>query len=92
LESEEWVPELAIIDVHLPAMNGIDLAVHLKARHPDVRVALLSGRAETEELVEASHRQGYDFDLLAKPVHPTVLPKIAVSLMVDPGQATDSVQ
>ena len=37
LETEQWVPQFAIIDVHLPGMNGIDLATMLKAHYPQVR-------------------------------------------------------
>jgi DNA-binding response OmpR family regulator len=31
----DWLPHLAIIDVQLPGMNGIDLAIRLKAEYPD---------------------------------------------------------
>jgi DNA-binding response OmpR family regulator len=34
LESDEWIPALAIIDVQLPGMNGIDLAIILKSEVP----------------------------------------------------------
>ena len=39
----DWLPNLAIIDVRLPGMNGIDLAIRLRAEYPDCIVSLFSG-------------------------------------------------
>lgn len=72
LEVANWIPQFAIIDVQLPGMNGIDLATKLKAQYPQVRVSLFSGRAETAEILEEATRQGRSFDVMAKPVHPTI--------------------
>ena len=38
-----WSPDLAILDVILPRMNGIDLAILLKAEYPTCLVTLFSG-------------------------------------------------
>ena len=81
LELEKWIPQFAIIDVHLPGMNGIDLAIMLKAQYPDLPVSLFSGRAETAELIEEANKQGHSFDVLAKPVHPTLLLQMAYSFL-----------
>ena len=35
---EEWAPDLALIDVFLPGMNGVDLALRLKAELPGCRL------------------------------------------------------
>jgi len=72
LEIDKWVPQFAIIDVCLGGMTGIDLAIMLKAQYPQVRVSLFSGRAETTEIIEEATKQGHSFDVIAKPVHPTV--------------------
>jgi DNA-binding NtrC family response regulator len=72
LETEGWVPQYAIIDVYLPGMNGIDLAIMLKAQYPQVRVSLFSGRAATADLLEVARQQGHSFDVIPKPVHPSV--------------------
>jgi hypothetical protein len=53
-------------------INGIDLATMQKAHYPQVRVSLFSGRAETTDLLEIARQQGHSFDVIAKPVHPTV--------------------
>jgi DNA-binding NtrC family response regulator len=83
LETEQWVPQFAIVDVHLPGMNGIDLAAILKAQYPQVRVSLFSGRAATADLLEVARQQGHSFDVIAKPVHPSVFLGILASEPLD---------
>jgi DNA-binding response OmpR family regulator len=69
----EWEPDLAILDVGLPKMNGIDLAVALKTSHPACRVLLFSGQPNTTDLLADAAANGHPFEVMAKPVHPTVL-------------------
>jgi DNA-binding NtrC family response regulator len=69
----DWQPHLAILDVMLPNMNGIDLAVLLKQRCPHCRALLFSGQPSVEVLVEKAKREGHQFEILAKPVHPSVM-------------------
>ncbi|MGB6131980.1 MAG: response regulator [Acidobacteriaceae bacterium] len=66
----EWNPQLVILDVRLPGMNGIDLAMKLKAEYPHCDTLLFSGDGGTVELLESARQKGYDFDVLAKPVPP----------------------
>jgi DNA-binding NtrC family response regulator len=88
LNTEEWVPQLAIIDVYLPGMNGIELAIKMKTQHPEVRMSLFSGREGTAQLLEEASNQGHFFDVIAKPVHPAVLLATASSLLGDVCQST----
>ena len=64
----QWEPELAIVDVILPHMNGIDLAVLLKSTHPSIVVMMISGQLATGELVESAANRGFQFQILPKPV------------------------
>jgi CheY-like chemotaxis protein len=66
----DWLPNLAVIDVRLPGMNGIDLAIRLRAEYPDCRVSLFSGQASTSDLLERARQNGHSFDIIAKPVPP----------------------
>jgi len=66
-------PDLLIADVMMPGMTGIDLAIRIRQAYPDCRVLLFSGKADTADLLETARRQGYDFELLAKPVYPADL-------------------
>jgi DNA-binding response OmpR family regulator len=68
-----WAPDLAILDVMLPKMNGIELAMVLKKHFPACGILLFSGQPSVEALVENAKRDGHQFDILAKPVHPSVM-------------------
>jgi len=66
-------PELLISDVHLPGMNGIELASTVRRVFPDCKVLLFSGQASTIDLLASARDRGQHFSLLTKPVHPTDL-------------------
>jgi CheY-like chemotaxis protein len=66
-------PDLLVSDVAMPALSGIDLAIQMTAKHPACKILLLSAHAATQDLLENTRNQGYDFRLLLKPVHPTEL-------------------
>jgi DNA-binding response OmpR family regulator len=68
-----WEPDLAILDVGLPKMNGIDLAIALKNGHPSCRVLLFSGQPNTADLLAQAEADGHLFEIVAKPAHPTVM-------------------
>lgn len=77
----EWQPDLAIVDVVLPRMNGIDLAMILRVSHPHCRLILFSGSQSTEPLLKAAAQRGHQFDILAKPVHPVFMLDFVSSLL-----------
>jgi len=78
-----WQPDLAILDVVLPNMNGIDLAITTKINYPSCRVLLFSGNSNTGELLEQAARKGHTFEILAKPVHPELMLETASQLLLD---------
>jgi len=57
----------------MPGLSGIDLAIQMRAQHPECKILLFSGQAATLDLLEDARNQGHDFHLLLKPVHPTEL-------------------
>jgi DNA-binding NtrC family response regulator len=67
------IPDLLISDVAMPGLSGIDLAIQMRAQHPECEILLFSGQAATLDLLEDARNQGHDFHLLLKPVHPTEL-------------------
>jgi len=68
---ESFSPQLVISDVTMPGMSGVEMAVLVRERHPTCKILLFSGQAGTVDLLEGVRRRGYDFELLAKPVHPS---------------------
>jgi CheY-like chemotaxis protein len=67
------VPDLILSDVVMPGMNGIELAIAVRQQFRDCHILLFSGQADTSEILEDAKRRGYDFELLAKPLHPEEL-------------------
>jgi len=56
---------IAIIDVWLPGMNGLDLLREVKQEWPDTEVIIITSSASLESAVEALRSGAYDY--LAKP-------------------------
>jgi CheY-like chemotaxis protein len=63
-------PDMLISDVIMNDLNGIDAAIRIRELLPTIKILLFSGQAATADLLEKAHAQGYDFEILAKPVHP----------------------
>jgi DNA-binding NarL/FixJ family response regulator len=68
------------VDVGLPKVNGIDLAIALKNGHPSCRVLLFSGQPNTADLLAQAEADGHLFEIVAKP-HPTVMLDRAANLL-----------
>lgn len=71
--SESAPPDHLITDVMMPGMNGVDLAIHFRNKCPECKVLLLSGKAASADFLENARANGYEFEFLLKPVHPTEL-------------------
>lgn len=79
-----WEPDLAILDVNLPRMNGIELALVLQANRPACRLVLFSGHPSTQALMEEAAKKGNMFEILSKPVHPLFMLDYVSSLFAEP--------
>jgi len=66
-------PDLVISDVIMPDMNGIEAAISIRGFLPTCKILLFSGQAATADLLENARSQGHEFEILAKPVHPSDL-------------------
>jgi len=81
-----WSPDLALIDVVLPGMNGLTFAQVIQDNHPGCQVLLFSGSQSTTGLLEEAARHGRIFDILPKPLHPVhVLERVKTLLGDRPG-------
>src|SRR3978361_284017 len=47
------LPDVVLLDVMMPGMDGIETLRSLKASHPDLQVIMLSGRQNPATIVEA---------------------------------------
>jgi CheY-like chemotaxis protein len=70
---ERFQPDMVISDVVMPRMNGVEAAMQIKQRFPACKILLFSGQAVTTDFLEDARRNGYDFEVLAKPIHPREL-------------------
>lgn len=68
--SASFMPDMLITDVIMADLNGIDAAIQIRAILPKIKILLFSGQAATADLLDNARQQGYEFDILAKPVHP----------------------
>jgi CheY-like chemotaxis protein len=65
-----YQPDMLITDVIMADLNGIDAAIRIRALLPKIKILLFSGQAATADLLEQARERGYEFEILAKPVHP----------------------
>ena len=63
-------PNMLISDVIMADLNGIDAAIRIRELLPGIKILLFSGQAATADLLEKARAHGYEFEILAKPVHP----------------------
>ena len=63
-------PDYLLSDVLMPKMNGVDLAIAIRKTYPAAQIFLFSGQAGISEILLEGRKQGYEFELIAKPIHP----------------------
>ncbi len=82
---DELRPDIVMTDIHMPHADGIAVAAHVKERHPDIVVVILSGYDEFGYAQAAIRNKVFDYVL--KPVSSrdltTLLAKIKDRLDVD---------
>jgi DNA-binding NtrC family response regulator len=67
--------DVAILDLHLPGIGGIDLLVRLKEIQPELEALMLTAHSSIETAVLAMKKGAYDY--LTKPFH---LPELEVHI------------
>jgi DNA-binding NtrC family response regulator len=65
--------DVLIIDVVMSKITGIDAAIEICKTLPNCKVLLVSGNKKAADLLNAANERGCDFEILAKPIHPSFI-------------------
>jgi two-component system, NtrC family, response regulator AtoC len=65
---ERQNPQLVLLDIEMPDMNGIDMLREIRRREHDVTVVMITAYGTIERAVEAMKEGAYDF--ISKPFEP----------------------
>ncbi len=58
---EEVLPDLVLLDIWMPGIDGIETLIQLKEMHPHLQVVMMSGHGSIETAVRATKLGAYDF-------------------------------
>jgi len=58
---DEVMPDIVLLDIWMPEMDGIETLVKVKASHPNLPVVMMSGHGTIETAVKATKLGAYDF-------------------------------
>lgn len=63
---EQKPPEVVLLDVRMPGMDGVEVLGRMKALNPDVEVIIITGHGDMDMAIECLRKQASNF--LTKPV------------------------
>ena len=63
---EAVVPDLVLLDIGLPGMNGIEALQTMKTRHPDIVVIMITAFEDIDTVIQAMKLGAYDY--MVKPL------------------------
>ena len=66
-------PEIVLSDIIMGEMNGLEAAVLISESLPRCKILLFSGQPATADLLREARYRSCGFEVMAKPVHPTVI-------------------
>lgn len=64
---EEDSPDMVLLDIWMPGMDGIDTLREIKKQHPGIQVVMITGHGTIETAVNATKIGAYDF--IEKPLN-----------------------
>ena len=86
----EWHPHVGIFDIHMPGLNGVELARQIRAQTWESRPLLIAVTGWGDEVRESALSSGFDHWAL-KPVDPMTLVKmIQEYFQITSGQSTSA--
>jgi CheY-like chemotaxis protein len=84
-------PAVVLSDIIMGEMNGLEAAILICEALPDCKILLFSGQPATADLLLQARRNGRTFDVLAKPVHPSVILE-QIQALIEAGLPTQNLQ
>jgi len=72
---DEVMPDLILLDIWMPGMDGIETLIKMKEAYPNIKVIMMSGHGTIETAVKATKLGAYDF--IEKPLS---LEKVLLSI------------
>src|SRR5258708_33926847 len=82
-EYDRVTPDIVLMDITMPQMEGIEAAEKIVREHPDARIVMVSSVGYQENIVAALQRGARHF--VQKPVKPEVLYEVIKYVMRDEG-------
>ena len=71
--ASSFVPDFIISDVTMGGISGIEAVMNILEFQPHCKVLFFSGHAPCRDLLGQARSQGFDFEILAKPIAPAEL-------------------
>ena len=71
--------DIALLDIKMPGMDGMELQARLKEADPDLTLVMMTGYASVETSVQALKRGAYDY--ITKPVDPDELSHLVANAL-----------
>ena len=87
-EYDRTNPDIVLMDITMPQMEGIEAAEKIVQKHPEARVVMVSSVGYQENIVAALQRGARHF--VQKPVKPEVLYEVIKYVMGDDGTVASS--
>lgn len=81
-------PDIVLMDITMPQMEGIEAAEKIVQKHPDARVVMVSSVGYQENIVAALQRGARHF--VQKPVKPEVLYEVIKYVMGEDANVTNA--
>lgn len=82
-EYSRTLPDLVLMDIIMPQMEGIEAAEKIVAQHPEARIVMVSSVGYQENIVAALQRGARHF--VQKPVKPEVLYEVIKYVLGEDG-------
>lgn len=66
-EFTEYAPDLVLLDLRMPGMDGLELLDNLSSLAPETPLVVVSGTGAIKDVIEALRRGAWDY--ITKPIH-----------------------